>query len=113
MGSPEPGPATAAAIAQRMDLPLVATGAVRFAGPEDAVAHKFLEAIRCGSRADGVLSRAKQQLAELVEQALATRFAETGRGGPSAQIRTRAHDEVRAICAGPREDYPSNDHGGV
>ena len=43
------------AIAQRMELPLVATGGVRFARPEDALAHKFLEAIGRGTRADGVL----------------------------------------------------------
>jgi DNA polymerase-3 subunit alpha len=43
------------AIAQRMDLPLVATGGVRFARPEDALAHKLLEAVGKGARADGVL----------------------------------------------------------
>jgi DNA polymerase-3 subunit alpha len=43
------------AIAQRMELPLVATGGVRFARPEDAMAHKLLEAIGKGTRADGVL----------------------------------------------------------
>jgi DNA polymerase III alpha subunit len=43
------------AIAQRMDLPLVATGGVRFAQPEEAVAHKLLEATGKGARADGVL----------------------------------------------------------
>jgi len=43
------------AIAQRMDLPLVATGGVRFARPEDALAHKFLEAIGRGARTEGVL----------------------------------------------------------
>ena len=32
------------ALAQRLELPLVATGGVRFARPEDALAHKFLEA---------------------------------------------------------------------
>ena len=169
------------AIAQRMDLPLVATGGVRFARPEDALAHKFLEAIGRGARTDGVLghhgrdgydlptitveaARAQahlkspkqmwrqfgqmpsalaasveiadrctfrlplarpkltgtrterlgpgslfglapasdmneQRLAELVEQALPARFAETGRPEPSAEVRTRAEEEVRAICA--------------
>ena len=43
------------AIAQRMELPLVATNAVRFARPDDALAHKVLEAIGRGTRADGVL----------------------------------------------------------
>jgi len=43
------------ALAQRMELPLVATGGVRFARPEDALAHKFLEAIGRGTRAEGVL----------------------------------------------------------
>jgi DNA polymerase-3 subunit alpha len=168
-------------IAQRMELPLVATGGVRFARPEDALAHKFLEAIGRGVRPEGVLghngrdgydlptitveaARAQaylkspkqmlrlfgqmpaaleasveiaerctfglplarstilgeqprrlgpallfgleparelnqQQLGELVEQALPARFAETGRGAPSAEVRARAVEEVRAICA--------------
>jgi hypothetical protein len=42
-------------IAQRMDLPLVATGGVRFARPEDALAHTMLEAIGKGTRTAGVL----------------------------------------------------------
>jgi DNA polymerase-3 subunit alpha len=45
------------AIAQRMDLPLVATNAVRFARPDDALAHKILEAIGRGTTADGVLGQ--------------------------------------------------------
>src|SRR5213595_3140000 len=48
------------AIAQRMDLPLVATGGVRFARPEDALTHKLLEAIGRGTRADGVLGFASR-----------------------------------------------------
>jgi DNA polymerase III alpha subunit len=43
------------AIGQRMELPLVATNAVRFARPDDALAHKVLEAIGRGTTADGVL----------------------------------------------------------
>src|SRR5215204_6337204 len=43
------------AIAQRMDLPMVATNAVRFARPADALAHKLLEAIGRGATAEGVL----------------------------------------------------------
>src|SRR5438132_1737880 len=43
------------AIAQRMDLPLVATGGVRFARPEGGLAHKFLEVIGRGARTEGVL----------------------------------------------------------
>ena len=43
------------ALAQRMELPLVATGGVRFARPEDALAHKFLEAIGRRTRTEGVL----------------------------------------------------------
>jgi len=43
------------AIAQRMELPLVATNAVRFARPDDALAQKVLEAIGRGAVADGVL----------------------------------------------------------
>jgi hypothetical protein len=38
-----------------MELPLVATNAVRFARPEDALAHKLLQAIGRGATADGVL----------------------------------------------------------
>jgi hypothetical protein len=38
-----------------MELPLVATTAVRFARPDDALAHKVLEAIGRGAVADGVL----------------------------------------------------------
>jgi DNA polymerase-3 subunit alpha len=43
------------AIAQRMELPLVATNAVRFAAPDNALAHKVLEAVGRGSTADGML----------------------------------------------------------
>jgi DNA polymerase III alpha subunit len=43
------------AIAQRMELPLVATNAVRFATPDDALAHKVLDAIGRGATADGML----------------------------------------------------------
>jgi DNA polymerase III alpha subunit len=46
------------AIAQRMELPLVATNAVRFATPDDALAHKVLEAVGRGSTADGMLGHA-------------------------------------------------------
>ena len=41
----------------------------------------------------------EQRLAELVEHALPARFAETGRGEPSAEVRARAAEEVRAICS--------------
>jgi DNA polymerase III alpha subunit len=41
------------ATAQRMDLPLVATGAVRFALPQGAMAHKLLEAIRTANDGRG------------------------------------------------------------
>ncbi|MBV9323914.1 MAG: DNA polymerase III subunit alpha [Chloroflexi bacterium] len=169
------------AIAQRMELPLVATGGVRFAHPDDALAHKVLEAIGRGTRADGVLgypgrdgldlptltveaTRAQaylksarqmwrtfgqmpaalqasieiaercqfrlplarrkrlgepssrlgpellfglaparevgeQQLAELVDERLPARFAETGRGEPSADVLERASQEVQTICS--------------
>ena len=43
------------AIAQRMELPLVATNAVRFATPDDALAHKVLEAVGRGATVDGML----------------------------------------------------------
>src|SRR5579859_1197582 len=43
------------AIAQRMELPLVATNAVRFARPDDALAHEILEAIGRGATANGLL----------------------------------------------------------
>jgi len=167
------------AIAQRMDLPMVATGAVRFARPADALAHKLLEALGRGATAEGVLghsgrdgydlptitveaaraqaylkspqqmwrafgqmpaaldasveiadrcrfrlplalSRAssesqqrlgpellfgleparsvsEQQLERLVEKALPSRFAQMGRGSPSAEVLERARDEVRTI----------------
>jgi len=41
----------------------------------------------------------EQRLAELVEHALPARFAETGRGEPSGEVRARAAEEVRAICS--------------
>jgi DNA polymerase III alpha subunit len=41
----------------------------------------------------------EQRLAELVEHALPARFAETGRGEPSAEVRARAAEEVSAICS--------------
>lgn len=53
------------AIAQRMDLPLVATGGVRFARPEDALAHQLLEAIGRSTRADGVLGGAGREGSDL------------------------------------------------
>jgi DNA polymerase-3 subunit alpha len=43
------------ALAQRMEVPMVATGGVRFARPEAALAHQLLEAIGRGNRSDGVL----------------------------------------------------------
>jgi hypothetical protein len=45
------------AIAQRLELGVVATNAVRFATPEDALDHTVLGAIRGGRRADGLLSQ--------------------------------------------------------
>jgi hypothetical protein len=45
------------AIAQRLELGVVATNAVRFATPEDALAHTVLGAMRGGRRADGLLSQ--------------------------------------------------------
>jgi hypothetical protein len=46
------------AVAQHLELGVVATNAVRFATPEDALAHTVLRAIRCAKRADGVLNQA-------------------------------------------------------
>jgi DNA polymerase III subunit alpha len=46
------------AVAQRLELGVVATNAVRFATPEDALAHTVLSAIRGAKRADGVLNQA-------------------------------------------------------
>ena len=43
------------ALAQRMELPLVATNAVRFARPDEALTHKLLESIGRGAMADGML----------------------------------------------------------
>src|SRR5919202_667603 len=166
------------ALAERLELPIVATNAVRFARPQDALAHRVLEAMAQGRRADGVLrnvdqdgadlpvvsiagahhpeaylktpaemqrvfgrlpaalrasveirQRARfrlppgtetppehrygpallfglgpvqefdqQRLAELVEQRLPERFAETGRGEPSVKVREQAAAELRAIC---------------
>jgi DNA polymerase III alpha subunit len=40
----------------------------------------------------------QQRLHEVVDQVLAERFAETGRGEPSSHIRERAATEVSAIC---------------
>jgi DNA polymerase-3 subunit alpha len=40
----------------------------------------------------------EQQLAELVEQTLPARFAETGRGEPPVEVVERTRDEVRTIC---------------
>ena len=165
------------ALAERLDLPLVATNAVRFARPQDGLAHRVLEAMHHGRRADGVLRSAdtdgadlpvvsvagalqpaaylktpaemqrlfgrlpaalqasveirqrvafrlplaadtppeqrygpallfglgplreadQQRLAELVEQRLPQRLAETGRGQPSVTLREQAQAEVRAI----------------
>ena len=46
------------AVAQHLELGVVATNAVRFATSEDALAHTALGAIRAGRRADGVLNQA-------------------------------------------------------
>lgn len=45
------------AIAQRLELAVVATNAVRVASPEDALAHTVLGAIRGGRRADGLMTQ--------------------------------------------------------
>src|SRR5919201_1402136 len=44
-------------VAQRLELPVVATNAVRYATPEDALAHTVLSAIRRGKRLEGMLSQ--------------------------------------------------------
>ncbi|MBV9577969.1 MAG: PHP domain-containing protein, partial [Chloroflexi bacterium] len=46
------------AVAQHLELGVVATNAVRFATPEDALAHTVLSGMRAGRRADGVLNQA-------------------------------------------------------
>ncbi|MBV9580422.1 MAG: hypothetical protein JO057_17715, partial [Chloroflexi bacterium] len=46
------------AVAQRLELGVVAANAVRFATPEDALAHTVLSAMRAGRGADGVLNQA-------------------------------------------------------
>jgi DNA polymerase-3 subunit alpha len=45
------------AIAQRLELDVVATNAVRFATPEDALPHTVLGAIRGGRRAEGLMNQ--------------------------------------------------------
>jgi DNA polymerase III alpha subunit len=45
------------AIAQRLELGVVASNAVRFATPEDALPHTVLGAIRGGRRADGLMTQ--------------------------------------------------------
>ena len=166
------------ALAQRLDLPLVATNAVRFARKQDALTSSVLEAIGRRRRAVGVIGSTdgddsdvpvvsvddayraqaylksptemhrlfaqlpaalnataeiralakfrlplavntppeqrygparlfgldpvrdmdRQRLIDLVERALPERFAETGRGEPSVQVREQAATEARAIC---------------
>jgi DNA polymerase III subunit alpha len=166
------------ALAQRLDLPLVATNTVRFARARDALAHEVLQAMAKGRRTEAVVRSTdpdgddlpvvnvggapraqaylktademhrlfaqlpaslaatsevralvkfrlplgsntppeqryspamlfglapvqdvdQQRLQEVVDRALAERFAETGRGEPSSQIRERAAAELRAIC---------------
>src|SRR6202165_717865 len=166
------------ALAQRLDLPLVATNAVRFARKQDALTSSVLEAIGRRRRAVGVIGSTdgdgpdvpvvsvddayraeaylkspnemhrlfaqlpaalsataeiralakfllplacntppeqrygparlfgldpvrdmdRQRLVDLVERALPERFAETGRGEPSVQVREQAATEARAIC---------------
>src|SRR5918911_2142643 len=46
------------ALAQRLELPVVATNVVRFARRQGALAHRVLEAMGWGRRADGVLRTA-------------------------------------------------------
>jgi DNA polymerase-3 subunit alpha len=48
------------AIAERMELPLVASNAVRFARPDDALSHQVLEAIGRGTVAAGVVGHNKR-----------------------------------------------------
>jgi len=45
-------------IAERLEIPLVATNAVQFARPDDALAQKVLEAIGRGATADGIVGNA-------------------------------------------------------
>jgi DNA polymerase-3 subunit alpha len=50
------------AVGQRLDLPLVATGAVRFATPADALAHTALEAIAANKKVAGLVEARKNDL---------------------------------------------------
>jgi DNA polymerase-3 subunit alpha len=78
------------AIAQRMELPLVATNAVRFARPDDALAHKVLEAIGRGATADGVLGHSGRNGYDLPSSAT------TGiHGAAESAAATRAVDRRR------------------
>src|ERR1700687_5354630 len=52
------------ALAQRLDLPLVGTNAVRFARPQDALAGGVLDAMARGRRGAGVGSRADREKPE-------------------------------------------------
>ena len=49
-------------LAQRLDLPLVATGAVRFATPADALAYTTLEAIGANKKVAGLVEARKNDL---------------------------------------------------
>ena len=50
------------AVGQRLDLPLVATGAVRFATPADALAHTALEAIAANKKVAGLVEARRNDL---------------------------------------------------
>lgn len=53
------------ALAQRLDVPLVATNAVRFARPQDALAAGVLDVMGRGRRAEGVASHADRENTDL------------------------------------------------
>jgi DNA polymerase III alpha subunit len=53
------------AVAQRLDLPLVATNAVHFARARDALAHEVLQAMAKGRRTEGVVRSTEPDIDDL------------------------------------------------
>src|SRR5579859_2913968 len=79
------------ALAQRLDLPLVATNAVHFARARDALAHEVLRAIAKGRRTEGVVRSSEPDIDDLP-------VVNVG-GAPRAQAYLKSPDEMHRLFA--------------
>src|SRR5919201_345077 len=74
-------------VSERLELPLVATNAVRFARPEDALAHAVLEAMAQGRTTDGLLVSSGRRESDLPQVALEATRAQAYLKSPQEMAR--------------------------